>query len=151
MCLQYPAPYKLRTEGDDAQLATIDRSFTVSPQLCTLICSAASLQGAYVYIQSNVEDVAVTMSERIEAAAAGSLIDCHSFGIGSEMEASELEASDAKTEASDRQDRWRALGGASAVGPGWMGSGLYPFARTETEAAYEKMDKTVFRKLWIRD
>ena len=98
-----------------------------------------------MFVQSNVEDVAVTMAERIEGADTKGLVPYAGAGAGKETNVT------ADVDAGLRQDRWRAIGGSWATGPGWMSCAIFPFARTETEATYERMDKPIFRKLWIRE
>jgi len=132
------------TGDKNSQLPTIDEGFMMSSELAGLLYRAAATSSSYIYIQSNVEDVAVTMSERIEQAAQGALQPY----VGDEIPAAgKADVTDLETGL--RQERWRELGGASANGKGWLASAAFPFARTETEASYERMKKGQYRKLWM--
>ena len=138
--------------GDgNTQLPSIDKGFMVSQELADLVGMATSKAGTgRVFVQSNVEDVAMAMSDRIEAASKRLVPlakDSHGRALPTEAEA--------KNSAGEplpptlRQERWLALGGERPSGPGWLFSSAFPFARTETEASYENIGKPLYRKMWV--
>lgn len=191
MLIQYPTPYKLVTtdsdssttaNGRNAQLPSLDTGFMVSPEVCELVVAAtrnnASEHGSMVYLQSNVEDVAVTLVQMLENADSNqnyrrvtgtcnqklqsaevqpmpsSLSAMHSANVTectslSSSPLGKIENSESRAE-SRRQLLWRERGGERATGPGWVACAVFPYARTETEASYEILKRPLFRRLWIR-
>jgi len=101
--------------------------------------------GGALLVQSQCEDVAVTLRTRAEASGwvADIMSDIH--GDGSVEEPSSQ--SHAEQWMPRRQLRWRTgAGSALAEGPGWLrASPLPPIAATETERFYEQSGLPVYR------
>lgn len=183
--VQFPTPYKLdmssdlpaivqdrgaklaSTKLDNVQLPTLspsssDNHFMVSRQVTTLAVRIAMNHGGNILLQSNVEDVAVTMKHLFEdaiqtSASSGngnngskthtSFLSDH-LNQNEVLEVSEFEKTSEQIPA--RQLLWASLSNERACGQGWLKRSPVPrSARTETEAMYEDvLRKPIHRIGW---
>lgn len=129
-------------------------------------CAEGRHVPSFLYLSTNVEDVAVHMRAHVERAAAGrlrALTQAELDGL-EEMGAPGESAGSAEGEASAesataglllpistlRQAKYAQRGGPRAAGAGWLTSSPFPRrARTETEALCEAEGKPVFRCLFV--
>ena len=150
--IQFPTPYKLPTgptsvysEGKGSkgnlQLPSLDNGFMVTPKLIDLALSSLRSDGM-LFIQSNVEDVAVTIRGLVEYSSTFS----SSFQA---LASTENPYSEVPSQPTQREVRWAEMGGERAVGMGWLSVSPFGYsARTETEAAYMLDGKRVYRIGW---
>lgn len=150
--VQFPTPYKLvapvpcnaaTAKIGNAQLPSADECFMVTQ---TLVDGVLRLlhPGGSLYVQSNVEDVAVSVKHKVEQSDVSP-----SWSYGSEEKAQRVEGASKEKVGTQRQLLWASMGGELAVGEGWLSaSPLSASARTETEAAYDISGKPVHRIMW---
>jgi hypothetical protein len=184
LLLQFPTPYVLRgktqdinrniqlpvlsVDREDKEGTTSDESgeesgFMVTNKLIETLLSIAVTRNdsqpspTRLYIQSNVEDVAVTMKNKVESQFSKGSVG----GTFRHLQESHLESGSPKfsiqsveptTETkTKRQELWEELGGEQIeIGRGgWLRTSPFPVCcRTETEASYAIMNKPVFRIGW---
>jgi SAM-dependent methyltransferase len=143
--LQFPTPYALSSDCKNVQLPTSATSnqFMLNPKLLRLVLDVAA-DGCTIVHHSNVEDVAVTVRAAIERLGRGRVRAMSDDGEG--IEKVEEDKSEKTEELPLRLQRWMAMGGARARGPGWLRRSCLPrTVRTETEAQYEATGKAVHR------
>lgn len=153
--IQFPTPYKLPTAGTktpsgNLQLPTVEAGFMVTQTLVQLIVEVIAASRGSVYIQSNVEDVAVSTRKNIEAAIEATVGSSWEYLVANSL-ADEIgsQVVDSGVVKTRRQEQWKAQGGELAEGKGWLTCGLFGTrGRTETEATYGLKGKSVYRIGW---
>ena len=162
--------------GGNAQLPQDLNDFMVTTPLVALCrrllaasdsLSSPSEPPGYLLLQSNVEDVAVTMRRTALCREAGPADQGPSFATPTDAECGALfgpgvapstgqrPAAAAPLEGGGlplqkRAQRWVAAGGERAVGAGWFSGRVLPaHARTETEAMLELEKKPVYRTVLV--
>jgi hypothetical protein len=155
-----------RPQGNK-QLPTDILAFMITGDLISRIASlfeesreyfeGGSFVDPLLYVQSNIEDVAVFLRNMISGvgvvgASCFEVVDSlgdamHIWGQGADYQtAAEVALSDVPPR---RQELWRASGGLPAEGPGWLSKSPLPLhARTETELLYAQDRKSVHRLLF---
>eukprot|EP00750_Incisomonas_marina_P013931 INCI1757.1.p1 GENE.INCI1757.1~~INCI1757.1.p1 ORF type:complete len:710 (+),score=91.15 INCI1757.1:220-2349(+) len=162
-------------QGGNSQLPADDHAFMVNAKLVDqAVSSMRRRPGGFLFLQSNVEDVAVAMRKRVEAVAGRFLRavdsnelhdqkyradETHTLRAHARSGSNSFIEDDAGAESSLspeprtlRQQRLASLpaGQRSAVGPGWLHCNPLPrCARTETEAVCELDSKPVYRVLFV--
>ena len=113
-------------------------------------CADAVTPGGALFVQSNVEEVAVYMKEVLDAMP-GMCV------LGSKKDGAEQgpRGRDGTEEANPRRtSEWEASGGKRAAGSEWLTKSILPRnGRTETEVAYEEREghaMCVYRAAWTR-
>lgn len=185
LLIQFPTPYVLQGKSEEMnrniQLPVLsmdredkcneettngeneeDSGFMVTNKLLETLLSIAVANKesqpspTKFYIQSNVEDVAVTIKNKVESQISkGSMM-----GMFRHLQESPVESGSTEYQRVDptqqetktkRQELWEELGGEKIeIGrDGWLRSSPFPiYCRTETEASYAIMNKPVFRIGW---
>ena len=156
----------------NSQLPGDNDAFMVNDRIVRMAVEAMRRRpGGFLYLQSNVEDVAVAMRRRIEVAARGVLVPHvpaddavddqhthHTATAGSTTRPAAVETAEAAAETLNlRQKRLAeaaSCGGSIAecvaTGSGWLKHSPMPRrARTETEVAYATDGKPVYRVLFV--
>lgn len=142
----------------NGQLPTREDGFMAGEQLLSAAVEAVAATGgrsggaaaSFLYLSTNVEDVAVHMRAQVEAAARGRLRALSQAEL-LRPAADGDGASAARVGAPPlRQAKYAQRGGARAAGCGWLEASPFPRrARTETEALCELEGKPVFRCLFV--
>lgn len=178
LLVQFPTPYALQIKSheinrniqlpvlvgeevlDTSKLVeSTESGFMVTNHLIeTLLSLLAKKQVDYtprLYFQSNVEDVAVTIRRKVELKIDNLQLKARCISEFEEycrlcenVSRSNLSDSEVRTQ---RQDIWEQLGGERIeIGSnGWLRRSPLPiYCRTETEAAYARMNKPVYRIGW---
>jgi len=140
--IQFPSPYRLLDEGN-SQLPSgaDDPSFMVTKELMSRVqCLLSKSESATLLLQSNCEDVAVTLRNLGREHGLAPIESVHPI----------ISESD-QAPPSKRTIRWMELGGGPrAIGSEWSSEPLLPLGcRTETEMAYILDNKPVHR-CWMR-
>ena len=129
--IQFPTPYRLASS--DNQLAgnlqlpsDFQTGFMVSDSLLSQVARILSQSGGKLLVQSNCEDVAVTIRQRAIA----------QHGMYFANVPQEVASMDHVNHQTLRSTEWIKMGGERAIGPGWSLTPLLPeLGRTETEVA----------------
>jgi hypothetical protein len=151
-----------------------DNGFMITPKLVRLAVEISRRNNACIFVQSNVEDVAVFCralfhqyvynpeGDAAEFEILKSLedVDC-GFSVGTEKrqkkskKGSNRQLEDTNNAESgepslpNRKLIWATMGGESAAGQGWLAASPLPICgRTETEAVYATSGKPVYRFAW---
>jgi SAM-dependent methyltransferase len=129
--IQFPAPYRLdsptKTDGNAQLPADSQSGFMVSDDLLEKIAATLSRSGGMLLVQSNCEDVAVTVRNRAMAQHGMKLVV-----LEHEQQRTELESSQQTL----RNLEWIRHGGERAIGTGWSSIPLLPErGTTETEVS----------------
>lgn len=143
--IQFPTPYRLMTGSNtglgNTQLPTDFRSgFMVSDELLSQVARILSQSpGCKLLVQSNCEDVAVTIRQRATAQHGMKCLDV----------LHEVTNIDQKEQTQTRRNtEWITMGGERAIGPGWSSSPLLPkTGSTETEVACDLQGTPIHRCL----
>ena len=178
--LNFPTPYSqslLSMSGDGSsstvgnrQLPTRLEDFMVTRELLEKAARALSggrpdgwerrveaCRPGYLYLQSNVEDVAVTVENMVRqmdnyGVPGGLLVPNHPedipdlWGRHEPLQWVENDSCNSSAPTSRRQALWVERGGARAQGRGWLSSSPLPcIARTETEVMCARSGKPVHR------
>ena len=128
LMIQFPTPYKISNKNDgNSQLPeSPDDGFMVSSAIVHKISNIVQASGAYLLLQTNCEDVAVTLCDQFSKN--GLQVVPSSNPV--------LLPRDGTGRLPQRTKEWVQLGGARAVGPGWSADPILPdHCATETEAA----------------
>ena len=138
--IQFPTPYRLKDGGNDdgnSQLPSDQESgFMVSRKLLGKVKGLLSKSGGRLLLQSNCEDVAVTMRSTAEQ-------------YGMQI----VEISDEVENILDQHQtlrnlEWAKHGGERAIGRGWAANQLLPpMGKTETEVSCELQGTPIHRCL----
>jgi hypothetical protein len=150
--IQFPTPYRLRNKenidlsdstlrsGGNSQLPSDFNSFMVSDSLLAKTSNLLSRCGGKLLIQSNCEDVAVSIRHRAVSLHGMEVVEVPDSVLYAENEHRTL-----------RDMEWIRMGGERAVGPGWSSKPFLPLeARTETEVACGYEGKPIHRLvLWM--
>jgi tRNA G46 methylase TrmB len=156
--IQYPTPYKLslsqkttttttqQSKQSNSQLPTEEEGFMVTNKLLSISLELLAIHGI-LYLQSNVEDVAVSMKIKIES---NDVYKANEFEYLNSEDLSSTQPP-MSTVMTQRQRLWAERGGRLAEGPGWLSSSPFGLsARTETEAAYMIDKKPIYRIGWTK-
>jgi len=142
--IQFPTPYRLMSGHDESskgntQLPLDYRAgFMVSDTLLSQIARILSISGGKLLVQSNCEDVAVTIRQRATA----------EHGLKCVNVPDRVANMDRVEEQTLRNNEWIKMGGERAIGSGWSATPLLPArGRTETEVACEIKGTPVHRCL----
>lgn len=156
--INFPTPYRsdllsvsapALERGGNAQLPSDLSTFMVTAQVLELSRRLLLLPSAghrhcphQLYVQSNVEDVAVTIADMVKQSAG--------YGTSSgfvPVEAEVVEPLESTAVPCRRLQRYLSSGGRRAVGPGFVRNSPLP-SRTETEAACGQQGTPVHRLLF---
>ena len=182
--IQFPSPFKF-TGGDDLEPEDYrgnynrqlpankdDASgFMVTPTLIKSVLECIANRGL-LYVQSNVEDVAVFMKHTVESCAKDmqgldlrythkvdkTALNCMVITSHGESQSKynngghlNVNANTCTHSMTKRCKAYHATGGELAAGEGWYDQGTSPlalYARTETETSYAIQNKNVYRIAW---
>ena len=156
--IQFPTPYKLPVGGSgssvhqeklsNSQLPSFDHGFMVTQKLIDNALEFLT-HGGTLFIQSNVEDVAVKIKRLVEASV--SFTDSAFVRLKDEDNYGHEEHVTKDAAVTQRAVRWAEMGGERAEGEGWLSASPFGLtSRTETEAAYMLDNKRIFRIAWRR-
>lgn len=136
--IQFPSPYRFNDKrGGNKQLPLVDDGFMVSEELLRTAARILS-DGGFLLLQSNVEDVAVTMQNLAQRVGFESAAIPQACTLG-DFDDSRL---------SQRALEWIQAGGERAVGEDWSCVSLLPArGATETEVACHFQSTPVHRCL----
>jgi hypothetical protein len=141
--------------GEDSGFMVTNKLIETFFSIALKTRSESQLSPTRFYIQSNVEDVAITIKNKVESqfSTFRHLEEAH---FESEVPKKSFERANTTLETkTKRQELWEELGGEQIeIGTGgWLRNSLFPVCcRTETEAAYAIMNKPVYRIGWeVRD
>lgn len=130
--IQFPTPYRLATSSDsqwagNSQLPSdFQTGFMVSDSLLAQVARILKQSGGKLLVQSNCEDVAVTIRQRVIA----------QYGMQCANVPQEVASMDHVKYQTLRSTEWIRIGGERAIGPGWSLTPLLPAqGKTETEVA----------------
>jgi len=149
LLIQFPTPYRLSTgnETGNMQLPSgpDDPSFMVSGRIMQRIAELLRRSGGYLLLQTNCEDVAVTLRDRAQNTGLDCCASEQSRGANSRRRPSEVRLP-------ERTMEWIRLGGRRAIGEEWFADPLLPNrCATETEIACELQGTPVHRCLMRRN
>ena len=132
--IQFPSPYRIKESSGNLQLpSTVDSGFMVTEALMCRVARVARRSNGRVLLQSNCEDVAVTMHDMAQ-----------SVGLCAVPVREPVVSVPQKIP--QRTQEWIQMGGKRAVGPEWSRSPLLPEGcSTETEASCVVHDTPVHR------
>jgi SAM-dependent methyltransferase len=150
--IQFPTPYRLQNNKNidlsdsplksdgNPHLPPDFNSFMLSDSLLAKTSTLLSRAGGKLLIQSNCEDVAVSIRHRAVSQHGMKIVDVPDSVLGTKDWQPTL-----------RDLEWIRMGGERAVGPGWSSKPLLPLrARAETEVACEIEGKPIHRcVLWM--
>jgi SAM-dependent methyltransferase len=138
--VQFPTPFKLKETTGNRQLPSDATSgFMVSEGLLKSAAEILNCSGGFLLLQSNCEDVAVTVREMAEQSASFECIPAPS--VRTAESASTLRTPERTTE-------WIRQGGTRAFGSGWSLTPLIPSrGATETEIACQLNETPIHRCL----
>jgi tRNA G46 methylase TrmB len=141
--IQFPSPYRLAEKATgNTQLSSVDDGFMVSQELLNAVARVLEKSGGFLLLQSNVEDVAVTMRELAQDAGFQSVVV---------PQPRYLEDFD-QFHLPQRTLEWAEVGGERAVGDNWSAVPLLPSrGSTETEVACDYQGTPVHRCLFRVD
>jgi tRNA G46 methylase TrmB len=138
--IQFPSPYRLEDKAaGNTQLSSVDDGFMVSKELLNTVARVLEKSGGLLLLQSNVEDVAVTMRHLAEDVGFQSVVvpqprcleDFGQFNLP------------------QRTLEWVQSDGERAAGENWSAVPLLPSrASTETEVACNYQGTPVHRCLF---
>lgn len=141
--IQFPTPYRLdngtKTAYNTQLPVDASTGFMVSDALLAKIKGVLSHSGGKLLVQSNCEDVAVTIRHR-----AITQFGMNSIALPHQQQISNLDES----QQTQRNLQWIQQGGDRAVGPCWSSAPLLPSrASTETEVACHLQGTPIHRCL----
>jgi tRNA G46 methylase TrmB len=142
--IQFPSPYRFQSnDGGNSQLpVSIDDGFMVSSSLLEKINRILEKSKGLLLLQSNVEDVAITLQHRARDAGLESLNVPHPRLV-------QLDISSGEMRMPQRTLEWIQRGGQRAVGSTWSSRSLLPpRGVTETEMACHIQGSPVHRCLF---
>ena len=152
--IQFPTPYKLLSDTDgNAQLPTgTEDGFMVSSKLLAVVRSILVRSGGFLMLQSNCEDVAITMLSMARDAGFEAIPMPYPVTTLPDLEKNSRNKTGRKgpddLRIPQRTKEWIRLGGNRAIGVEWsQGPLLPPRAVTETEVACELQGVPVHRCL----
>ena len=134
--IQFPSPYRINDQGQgNLQLPSVDSGFMVSEALLRAVAGVLSVDGLML-LQSNVEDVAITMQRLAENVGFESIVCPHACTLD-DLDNAHL---------SRRSLEWIETQGKRAMGDNWSSVPLLPpKCATETEVACHFQDIRVHR------
>jgi SAM-dependent methyltransferase len=140
--VQFPTPFKLKEAIGNRQLPSDATSgFMVSEGLLKSAADSLNRSNGFLVLQSNCEDVAVTIREMAEDSASFGCIPVPSVVVSTAESASSSRTPERTTE-------WIRQGGTRAVGSGWSLTPLIPSrGSTETEIACQLNETPIHRCL----
>ena len=137
--IQFPTPYRLanKQDGNNQLPSNAESGFMVSRAVMQQIANLLAKSGGRLLLQSNCEDVAITMRD--------TALKCGLKCIPSSQPVTRLTD---KGRLPQRTEEWILLGGERAIGPEWSEAPLLPSrCATETEIACEIKRTPVHRCL----
>ena len=143
--IQFPTPYRLVSDNDkrigNSQLPSDSQSgFMVSDSLLAQVARILSQSGGKLLVQSNCEDVAVTIRRRATTQYGMACVDVRQEVTSRNM--------DHVQQQTLRNIEWIKMGGERAIGPGWSSAPLLPTrGSTETEVACDLQGTPIHRCL----
>lgn len=150
--VQFPTPFasEVSAAAGNSQLPAKNSAHFMGKAGFLARCAKALAPGGTLFIQSNVEDVAVAMKRSLDGGGAeAGLVPVLAEGEDAATEAAVGE--DAAEAVPRRREEWVAQGGERAAGPQWLGRSILPRAgRTETEVMYDSKKTRVHRAAWTK-
>lgn len=140
--IQFASPYRLKETSGNAQLpSNADTGFMVTPALMRRVASVAKRSQGRVLLQSNCEDVAVTLHDLARAAGLVAVPAVEPvLSVEDDMAAAPHQRTPQRTL------EWIRMGGKRALGPQWSRIPLLPEGcGTETEASCTVHETPVHR------
>lgn len=136
--IQFPSPYRLKESGNTQLPSTAETGFMVSHSLMKQVSSIVSKSDGRVLLQSNCEDVAVTMRDMGKAVGLSPVVARDPVLSVNDMPPHQRTP--------QRTQEWIRLGGQRALGPEWSRVPLLPTGcGTETEASCAVHETPVHR------
>ena len=149
--VQFPTPFASEVSSaaaGNSQLPSKKSAHFMGKAGFLARCADALAPQGTLFIQSNVEDVAIAMKSSLDSAAAG-LEPVLASGEEAATEATVGEG--AEEHVPRRRAEWVAHGGERAAGPQWLSRSILPtVGRTETEVMYESKKTRVHRAAWTK-
>jgi len=143
--IQFPTPFQLKDTGNPQLPSDIEAGFMVSNELLKKTNTVLEHSGGFLLLQSNCEDVAVTMRETAEHSAG-----LASVGVPSSVKFLPVSDSDVISRTPQRTLDWIQMGGRRPVGDGWSLTPLIPpRGATETEVSCQ-LNKTPIHRCLLQ-